>query len=437
MRCSFLINARSSTLTQEFYEASRCGGYLFPPDAATRAIVANLSGRKQRWVLSDNGAFDNIARIAQTGSAITGADRWNRVLAVLREASAVVDSSAQLDVQLSVSPDAIVGSEDITLAVWLRAGVDESLLRRRRQELASRNRRVAERGLALQQQLPDVPVLTVASAHDYDSAYDAGQALATAGVRAAAIGFGAFMADDQWGQSVKIRGRTRALRRSLPMRYLRTALVSRGFFDGWATLANGVPDRFHYLGLGAPVMLPVAVLPARRCPDLTLDATSPLKDAVEGSLYVSRPAALKVRTWKVADRLAGPNPVPWSCPCQFCGGFLQAHPFDLPLAQQVRAASTKPFTAADLRVGTPLGKALPLFRIASDRLGREAELARIGHNHWVLGTLARAITRQSAALEELARGHVERYEAHAGAPHFAEAVRMAFEITRPDGNFWN
>ena len=38
--------------------------------------------------------------------------------------------------------------------------------------------------------------------------------------------------------------------------------------------------------------------------DLSYDATSPIKDAVEGSLYVSKPAYLKIRIRSIAWRLA-------------------------------------------------------------------------------------------------------------------------------------
>jgi hypothetical protein len=79
---------------------------------------------------------------------------------------------------------------------------------------------------------------------------------------------------------------------------------------------------------------------------------------------------------------------------------------------------------------------LPLFTVGGGTLGREAEQARIGHNHWILGRLARNITKQSNNLEPWALAHVERYEAHAGAPHFAQAVRLAFEIARQQGDFW-
>jgi hypothetical protein len=76
-----------------------------------------------------------------------------------------------------------------------------------------------------------------------------------------------------------------------------------------------------------------------------------------------------------------------------------------------------------------------LFRIGAGEVGRRAEGARIGHNHWVLGTMARRLTTASRDLEPWVANHVARYRANA-TDHFAEAVRLAFEITRQAGDFW-
>lgn len=435
MKCSFLLNARRMTLDEEFYADSRAGGYLYPPDGGTRADVKELAARHRRMVVADNGAFDEIGRIALMAGAITGPDRWEQIRNDLAAAAALVDTQSKLQIQLAVRPDAVVGAEDITLAVWLRAGLPETLLRKDRRALAARNAATAQRGLALAATLPGITVLTVASAHDYDSAFDAGKRFGDAGVRAAAIGFGAFMADNQWGSTVKIRGRIRRLPRSLPLRYVRTALVSKGFFDGWAA-AGQQPEHFHFLGLGAPIMLPIAVLPARNVPLITFDATSPIKDAISGSMYVSVPAPLTVRTWKVAERLAT-REQRWTCPCGFCQSFVAAHPFDLDAALALRRASPAPFVSADLRARMPLGDAVPLFRIATDALGKQAERARIGHNHWVLSNLSRNITANAGDLTAFVEERVTRYEQNAGTAYYAEAVRLAFEVVRPGSEFWH
>ena len=109
---------------------------------------------------------------------------------------------------------------------------------------------------------PGCDYLPVASAQDYDSAYDAGREFAAAGLTAAALGFGAFMNDDTTTRQIKIRGRTRRVDPAMPTRYLGTALVARGFWDGWHAERNDAPERFHFLGLGAPIMIAITTCAA-------------------------------------------------------------------------------------------------------------------------------------------------------------------------------
>jgi hypothetical protein len=428
MKCSFLLNARPLTLDSEFYAASRCGGYLFPPEQAQAAVVGELVRRYRQFVVADNGAFDDIGRIAATVRPAGDRDHWERARDQLRKLSAAVDTQSKLNLQLSVRPDAVVGAEDITLAVWLRAGLPEELLRKERVSLARRNSVSAQQGLALANSLGGVTVLTVASAHDYDTAFDAGQQFSAAGIRHAAMGFGAFMADDDWTSTIKVRGHLRKLPHNLPNRYLRTALVVKGFFDGWST-RDSAPEHFHFLGLGAPIMLPIAALAAQKTKLVTFDATSPIKDATSGSLYVTLPAPLTVRLWKVAERMTSEQRN-WTCPCRFCRAFLSSHPLNLDEAKAIRDASG-PFTSDDLGPGEALGEALPLFRIASDVIGKQAERTR------VLSTLARNLSARTRDLDQFVAKRVALYQAHAGRARFAEAVGLALKIVKPESEFWS
>jgi hypothetical protein len=433
VKAAFLVNARAATVVPGYLRDSRSSGYLYPPDAATREVTKSIAALSRTFVLADNGAFDNIGRIAREVSSVAGDNRWVRRLEAVRRAAEAVDTLGQFDQQLQSRPDAVVGPEDITLAAWLRASVPEGLLRRHRREIRRRNEEVASWGVALQARRPDLTILTVASAHDYDTAQDAGEVFRAAGIANAAMGFGAYMADDTWDASVKVQGRVRRLSRSLPIRYIRTALVSRGFFSGWG--GHPALERFHFLGLGAPIMIPVVALPAGNCRHLSFDATSPIKDAAEGTLYVDQPAPLKVRLWKVADRMLRNQTAAWDCPCPFCGAYTDQNPLDMDRARAIVAGRIGPLVATDLRSGTPLANALPLFALGTG-VARKAEQARIGHNHWILGRLTSSLSRHTASLDRFAEGCVARYEAHAGAQHFSDAVRTALEIARPDGDFW-
>jgi hypothetical protein len=421
MRPRFLVNARMQTVEPNFLTRARLGGYLYPPDASTEELVRRLSSMRRRFVLADNGAFEHIGRISREAAADTQRGDWGAVISRIRSATGKVDSLEQLNQQLRCQPDAIVGCEDLTLAAWLRAGVPDGELRRRRREIRRRNLEIATRSAALSERLAPLRVLGVASAHDYDSAADAAEVFGRAGVRAMAMGFGAFMADDKWTRAYKLQGRTHPLGRALPERYLRTALVSRGFFDGWS---GGVPPQhFHFLGLGAPIMIPLVSVAAQDCAELTFDATSPIKDAVEGTIYTQSPAALKLRCWKVAERMLQQPSYLWDCPCSFCREFLSAHPLELVLAarHRERLGVIQP---ADLRWGQPLADLLPLLALGASA----AERARIGHNHWVLGTLTSSLAR-SPSPEAFAERQVRRYAVATQGSPYAEAVSVAMTIS--------
>jgi len=274
----------------------------------------------------------------------------------------------------------------------------------------------------------------VATAHDYDTAFDAGRAFAGAGLTAAAMGFGAYMADDTYTTTYKIAGRRHSLSRRLPQRYLRTILVARGFWDGWAAQTGGdAPAAFHFLGLGAPIMLGLVCLVAHRTDQITFDATSPIRDAVEGTLYTDEPAPLKTRTRRIAALMVDQPAYRWPCRCPFCTAYLSLHPFDRSAATQWRTNNPgRPITASDLAGSAPLAAALPLLaEPAGGTARKELDNARIGHNHWVLQRICTDIRNHSipsadltARLDEV----VSNYEATTNADSFASAVRAAFTL---------
>jgi hypothetical protein len=166
---------------------------------------------------------------------------------------------------------------------------------------------------------------------------------------------------------------------------------------------------------------------------VSYDATSPIKDAVQGTLYFSRPAQLKVRTRRAAYRLASQEGAKWRCPCPFCRRFAVRHPFDYSAGRKwfsrTRAMAVE---AKDLRPGGGLFGAYPLLaEPATGALRKEVDNARMSHNHWALIKTLAAIGRAAESRESLA-AHLERsvaaYERHTSADHYAAAVRLAFGI---------
>lgn len=459
----FLPNLRTLTIESSFRQRLRPGGYLAPPAYLTgvlRQQARRLRG-EGRLLIADNGLFDDIGSLApqfksaadaiqaalssrrtELGRPVRRDDLSQALLDDAAElarkaaaAASTVDPEAHLDDQLDISPTGVIGVEDITAALWLRLGLDSRVLADRRTELARRNANVAKRAIAAMRSdiLGGATYLPVASALDYDTAFDAGRAFAAAGLRAASMGFGAYMADDAYVDTVKVRGRWRRLPGSVPQRYLGTVLAARGFWDGWREERGSAPGAFHFLGLGAPIMIAIVALAARATPILTFDATSPIRDASEATIYASRPAYLKIRTWTAAEQLASGARERWACPCPFCRDFCEAYPFDYDAGAQWFSGRTD-VKGTDLRPGGGLYDAYPLLATGSpDARGRALETARVGHNHWVLERITSGLRRSSDSRAEL-QNHVDQvvedYEQATNASTFARATRLAFEIAR-------
>jgi hypothetical protein len=459
-KLSFVVNLRNLTIAPIFRRRLKPTGYLAAPAALTDALrrAAATLVDDGRLLVADNGLFDDIGCITKALAAeggevrrrLTALDgklgRPTKAQDLDAKTARLVDALADdvgaraaalapgvtLADRLSLNPTAVIGNEDITGAMWIRLGLDGVLSQARRKELRRRNRAVARAAIKARAEVPrGVNYLPVASALDYDSAFDAGREFAAAGVTGAACGFGAYMADDQSTDTVVIRGRTRKLPGLLPQRYLRTALAARGFWDGWHSESDVAPKAFHFLGLGAPIMMPIVALAARATPTLTFDATSPIRDAGEGTIYVSRPAYLKIRAWKVAERLAGDAKARWNCPCPFCRAFVRDQPFDYADGLAWRKAHPrKVVTAVDLRGTTPLAKAYPLLAQASrDPLRDLIELARVGHNHWVLDEICAAASKASS-LDAHVANVVAAYAEESRGTQFVAAVKLALDIAR-------
>ena len=322
------------------------------------------------------------------------------------------------------------------MAVWLATDIEPGYLQLPRREYRRMNEMVARTAAHEVSELPAGLALgyyAVASAVDYNSAVEAGQAFGEAGVRDAAMGFGAYMADDNFTDHVILDRRRLDLSAPMPNRYLRTALVARGFWDGYRAATGGAPRAFHFLGLGAPIMVALVALAGFGTPLLTYDATSPIRDAVEGTLYLSKPAPLKVRTRRIAQQLASGERAKWDCPCPFCGAFTTQHPFDYRAGRLWGAEhpGAEP-TAANLRPGGRLFAAFPLLsEPRGGDLRTAVSFARMGHNHWALRKITRGLNASSSTRGRLAAhvdGVVARYEKATNAPRFGAAVRFAFDL---------
>jgi hypothetical protein len=458
----FLPNLRALTIDTTFRRRLRPDGYLAPPAYLTKDLREKARRLRSdgRHLVADNGLFDDVGNLAEAfagdsdaietalkerseglGRPIRAADlsaSTKREISSLAQragaATAGVNPEGALPEQMALLPTDVIGVEDITAALWLRLGLDGRVLGDKRAELKRRNRAVAMRAAQVVKSgaADGTRYHAVASAIDYDSAFDAGREFATAGVTAAAMGFGAYMANDYSIDTAKVGGHVRRLPATMPLRYVGTALAARGFWDGWLAERRSGPRAFHFLGLGQPIMMAIVALAARGTPLLTFDATSPIQDAAQGFISVSKPAYLKIRTWRAAERLASDGSERWRCPCGFCRAFTEAYPFDYAAGVRWFAGRTK-VEPGDLLARGGLGNAYPLLSTSTGDRGRAVQFARVGHNHWALEQITESL-RESATtrskLESYVNSVVADYEANTEAAWFGRAVRFSFDIAR-------
>lgn len=462
MSIHFVVNLRNDTTTDRFRRGTRPWGWLAAPEnttRSTRAFVGQATSTGSAF-FADNGNFARLGvlrgeleseaaalrarldahekglrRTARRSDLTTAdADAYDALAdtVVARAVTAVGDPHQVLAAQEALGATHYIGVEDITAAVLLALDVEPHLLGWSRARWRVPNRvvaRTARRLLAARPELAD-RYYPVASALDYPAAFDAGREFANAGLGRAAMGFGAYMADDHSTDFVRLGRRILRLPSRLPQRYVRTAAVARGFFDGYRAAAGRAPDAFHFLGLGAPIAMSLAAVAASGVGTVTFDAMSPIKDAVEGTLYRARPAYLKVRTRSIVEQIGGRG-TEWRCPCPFCKDFRRAYPFDYPAARAALAIAAE-VDAKDLRPRGRLYAALPLLSEPKQGPIRQAvNAARMGHNHWVLTQVCSDL--DAASVDERRLGEhvsdvVRRYRRSTNSMPYAEAVRVGFDI---------
>jgi hypothetical protein len=458
----FAVNLRVDTATDAVVSALRPWGWLAAPGNASQAAVrfANQSGRE---LIADNGNFARIGRIATAHRAegrrlraeVTRLERTIGRSAQRRDlpaslatafdllaATVVTESGVAavadqllLDRQLKMRPTRLIGVEDLVMAALLAVHIEPQYLDWPRARWRTINRDVARRAAKIARAPAEVVdrVYTVASALDHASAFDAGREFARAGIVRVAMGFGAYMSDDYSEDRVRLGRRTVVFGEELPMRYIRTALVARGFVDGYRAVAGTPPQAFHFLGLGAPIMLGVVAVAAAGIGTVSFDAMSPIRDAVEGTLYSHRGAYLKIRTRAIARRICD-GERSWHCACPFCTTFAAANPSDEAAARAWGAAH--PGVAVPAQALRPVGElygALPLLaEPAGGSQRRAVSEARAGHNQWVLTRICAQLQPAARAgrLEAHVGRVVERYERATNSPRFARAVRFGFDVAR-------
>jgi hypothetical protein len=443
--------------------------YLCSADYASesRELLAEARRRK-RLLVADNGNFDLIgdlieqftpraqelhaARLQEQGSLGRQDTRPREISRPLRDRyralatdieragralTPVAHVRAALAAQGEIPAAYLVGMEDLTMAALAGLGIMREYLDHPLSWFARLSRRAvafAEQTRAGRFGPSSGEVFAGLHGLDFDTAAQAGKLAAEAGLEGIACGLGGAMSDRGFVGFRVQDGEVHDLPGRVPRPYLRVLEVAAGLHLGYAQ-ASGRRPRFHALGIGTPILIPLLALLGDSSTYTATDSTAPIIDAYSSltvSLYIERPAAMKLKAHRIAQihLEGGPG---WECTCPACRRFNAQHPLRWDEARRWwEGEQMRDIGPSDLRYPSPLADFLPFLSSPTDpETRRAAGLARIAHNHWVLRRLesaAQRSAREPEALRAWALGEVERYVSSSADPGWREATLIAWQI---------
>jgi hypothetical protein len=377
------------------------------PAESHRARAVRIDGAD---LLADNGTIEHIAVALATFETRAGAigrefSAFRRTLprgrkdpaasaipAEIRESAAAVaaeinelvdatfaaiPASDQTDRQLAVDPTRMICKEDWSIAVALGLGLERPITGWSIGRYVTRNRQSLRGWAEVRDAVGASRVLYVTlAAPDYPTARAVGREAARWGAENVALGFAGLNSTAGYTETTR-RPHRRRLTVAGPLRYVRLAEIVTGFRDGYRD-AGGRLQRFHALGLGARPMWPILAAGLDWWTDVSVDATSAIKDA-EGPrpvLYDPDDLTGRVPVEEVAAHYLAHGTLPFRSPVLAAQ---LALPHD-PEAARAWLAGRAAITHDDLRSGQPLARALPMFAHGTGSSAAGRMLAH--HNYW-------------------------------------------------------
>ncbi len=332
----------------------------------------------------------------------------------------------------------LVGMEDFTIAAMTGLSMNPQYTGLGKGFIKPLAKRAIDFALEQQEEKHGPCPATVFSgmhAIDYDSAVIVGQLAGDAGCEGIASGLVGALRDKSYRDYRIVDGKLIELPSSMPSAYVRTLEIAAGLHVGYARGANKML-RFHALGAGSPILLPLLALLGDKKTYTCADSTAPIVDGMTSStlsLYVDTPALLKYKTFKIANYWLGGSRG-WDCTCPYCRGFNAAHPPEMKAARAFWRSQGQPkLSSKSMHSSSPYAKWFPLLgRHPELEVRRAAGLARVGHNHWVVMRIESEIRRNSktrASLRKWVESEVRAYAASPGASSkWKAATQIAWRI---------
>lgn len=316
------------------------------------------------------------------------------------------DWEAVVGEQLAMDPTHLIAPEDFCIGALVGLGLDRAMTGWSLDQFRRRNRisLAGWKRLAEDSRTRGRRTFVTLAAADYQSARAAAQLAAEQGASHVAVGFAGLNNLQTATQWTSLQ-RRRRLSRATGRRYLELAEILLGIRDGYA----GGPTpllHFHALGLGsrAQYALLAALLPADT--EISVDATSPLHDAVQGRVLYDAPSQGRSRRVdNVAEQIVQGVELPLD------GVFLETarrvHGHDAAAARGWWQQAGKPAIGMGaLKPGEPLAETLGWLASGSGSTTTAVTSHWIGHNHAVCDVLTSAVPAEGTAA--WARAEIQR-----------------------------
>lgn len=408
-----------------------------------RLLIARFEAEALALDAERKAEEKTLGRYARPGELSSGLSAKYRTLATsIRDAAGqsfdTTTVASTVAAQRAMSPTYLVGMEDLTMPVMASLSVEPEYAELPLDWYRALSDRAVELGVRTRDgEFGAVGGIVFAGLHgmNFDTARQAGAAAGAANLGGIASGLVGVMKDVNAIDYRTEDGQVVSLGSKLARPYLRVLEIAAGFHIGYAN-ATGRRPRFHALGAGSPILIPLLALLGDKGSYTSTDSTAPILDAWSSktiSLYVSEPAILKLKAHRVAEFWLAENKG-WTCRCPYCTAFNKRHPANVDLARAWwRAQGSRRLGAEDMLAPSPLVEWMPLLSSAADAtLREEAGLARTGHNHWVVQPIeaaARSAVRDPKTLRRWAARAVEKYVQYDNAsPLWQASARAAWEL---------
>ncbi len=440
----FIANLRKQTIDAFTELGFKPNGYLLSTHRATPSALRQAAIVRAQGVdlFADNGTKEHIEAVLEMfrepakainqqmsairrtlgkiprGLAIPrslrkqAAQLAKKVVAECTRRSESIDTEALVTAQLSMNPTHMIAQEDFATACLVGLGLERYITGWRIDKIRQRNRR----SIRLYQRVAKDPrcqhtkVFAVLSAMDFNTARAAGRLAAKKGITHVAIGMVGIMRDARATNFFVLGRRNFTLPQATPRRYARFAELVLGLRVGYDDEKIKL-ESFHALGLGAAPMLPFLALAKQQVASVTLDASSPIHDAVKSRvMYEYSKAADRVSCIQAVQRIVEGGQ--WKFDTPFLKKFGQTFVHDPPSARNWWHDQGKPkITKAALKNSVEFQSSLPLFTRVDRDLTRSARHTHVAHNHFVISQLANQL-RASPAVSQVATSTINQMLKH-------------------------